>query len=131
MRRSGRCRRSAIGNAKVPVAYGGAKLTGELAAAERERDRWASTRETILALAGEHQPEPAAVTRMPVTPAYPQIIEAFTRASGPLRAKDACRALDIDTDARHVEGMRSKLKKLVARGVLTELEAGVFTHHSG
>jgi hypothetical protein len=108
-----------------------AKLTGELAAAERERDRWASTRETILALAGEHQPEPAVLTRTTATPAYPQIIEAFARAAGPLRAKDACRALGIDTDPRHVEGMRSKLKKLVARGVLTELEAGVFTFHSG
>ncbi|WP_157436275.1 hypothetical protein [Actinospica robiniae] len=39
-----------------------AKLSGELAAAECERDRWASTRETILALAGEHQAAPAVLT---------------------------------------------------------------------
>ena len=42
-----------------------------------------------------------------------------------LRAKEICRALGNGTDARHVEGMRSKLKKLVARGILDEPEAGL------
>jgi hypothetical protein len=81
----------------------------------------------VLALAAEDQPDPTVLTHTPVTPAYPQIIEAFTHATGPLRAKEACRALGTDTDARHVEGMRSKLKKLVARGILAEPEAGRFT----
>lgn len=103
-----------------------AKLTGALTVAEHERDRWASARETVLALAAEEQPEPALLTRTPVTPAYPQIIEAFTRAAEPLRVKEACRALGIDTDPRRVEGLRSKLKKLVARGILIEPDAGVF-----
>ena len=40
--------------------------------------------------------------------------------------KEACRTLGIGTDVRHVEGLRSKLKKLVARGILTEPEAGLF-----
>ena len=103
------------------------KLTDALAAAERERDRWAGARETVPALAGEDQPEPAVISRAQVTPAYPQIIDVFTRAAGPLRAKEVCRALGAETDARHVEGLRSKLKKLVARGILTEPAASVFT----
>lgn len=103
-----------------------AKLADALTAAERERDRWAGARETVLALAAEDQPEPAVIARAQVTPAYPQIVEAFTQATGPLRAKEVCRALGVDTDARHVEGLRSKLKKLVARGILTEPESGVF-----
>lgn len=103
------------------------KLTDALATAEHERDRWASARESVLALAGEEQPDPAALTRIPVTPAYPQIISVFTSGTGPLRAKEVCQVLDAGTDPRHVEGMRSKLKKLVARGILTEPEPGLFT----
>ena len=103
-----------------------ATLTEALAAAERERDRWAGTRETVLALAAEHHPDPAILTRAPVTPAYQQIIAVFTACATPLRVKEACRELDISTDTRHVEGLRSKLKKLVARGILTEPEAGLF-----
>jgi hypothetical protein len=33
---------------------------------------------------------------------------------------DACQVLGTGTDPRHVEGLRSKLKKLVARNLLTE-----------
>jgi hypothetical protein len=44
-----------------------------------------------------------------------------------LRAKDICRALGIGTAAKDVEGLRAKLKRLVARGVLTEPEPGMFT----
>jgi hypothetical protein len=102
------------------------KLTDALAGAERERDRWACTRETVLALTAEEHPEPATLTRTSVTPAYPQIIAVFTGGAGPLRAKEICRALGSNTDPRHVEGLRSKLKKLVARGILTEPEAGLF-----
>lgn len=72
-------------------------------------------------MAPEEHPDLAALTHAPVTPAYPQIIAAFT---GPLRAKDACQILGTDTDARHVEALRSKLKKLVARGILTEQRVG-------
>jgi hypothetical protein len=66
------------------------------------------------------------LTRNPVTPAYPQIIAVFTGGASPLRAKEICRALGTGTDSRHVEGMRSKLKKLVARSILTEPAPGQF-----
>jgi hypothetical protein len=102
------------------------KLTDFLAATERDRDRWAETRETVLALAAEEHPDPAALTRVPVTPGYSQIIAVFTGGTGRLRAKEICRALGTGTDARHVEGMRSKLKKLVTRGILDEPAAGLF-----
>jgi hypothetical protein len=103
-----------------------AKLTGALAEAERER--WATTRQSVLALAAEHHPDHALLlTRTPVTPAYQQIIAAFTGAPGPLRAKQVCQILRADTDARHVEALRSKLKKLVARDILTEPQPGLFT----
>ena len=102
------------------------KLNDALAAAERDRDRWAETHETVLALAAEEHPEPTTLARIAVTPAYPQIIAVFAGGAGALRAKDLCRALGIDTDPRHVEGLRSKLKKLVARGILAEPEPGLF-----
>ncbi|MFF2820468.1 hypothetical protein ACFVT9_33705 [Kitasatospora cineracea] len=102
------------------------KLSVTLAAAERERDRWACTRETVLALAAEGDPEPDTLARLPVAPAYPQIIAVFTEGAGRLRAKEVCQALGTGTDPRHTEGMRSKLKKLVARGILAEPEAGLF-----
>lgn len=102
------------------------KLTDALAAAERECDRWAGARESVLALAAEEQPDPAALTRVPVTPAYPQIISLFNGGASLLRAEEVCRALGSDTESRHIEGMRSKLKKLVARGVLAEPEPGQF-----
>jgi hypothetical protein len=104
-----------------------AKLADALAVAERERDRWVGARETILALAAEEHPDPVALTRAPVTPAYQQIIAAFTSAATPLRAKEACHMLGTGADSRHVEALRPKLKKLVARGILTEPEAGLFT----
>lgn len=102
------------------------KLTDALAAAEHERARWTNARETVLALAGEEQLEPATLTRSPVTPAYPLIIGVFNQADGALRVKQVCQALGAETDARHIEGMRPKLKKLVARGILTEPEPGIF-----
>jgi hypothetical protein len=51
------------------------------------------------------------------------IIAVFTGGAGRLRAREICQALDIGTDPRHTEGMRSKL---VARGILSEPEAGLF-----
>ena len=103
-----------------------AKLSDALTAAERERDRWAEARETVLALVAEEHPQQTAAIVRPVTPAYQQILAAFTEASGPLRARDLCQALHVGSEPRHVEGMRSKLKKLTGRGILTEPSPGMF-----
>lgn len=104
-----------------------AELTDALAAAERERDRWIQARDTVVALVAEEHPDQAAGAERPVTPAYTQILAAFTGATGPQRAKEICHVLHVGTEPRHVEGMRSKLKKLTARGLLAEPSPGLFT----
>ncbi|MEU2737749.1 hypothetical protein ABZ656_20805 [Streptomyces sp. NPDC007095] len=44
-----------------------------------------------------------------------------------MRARDLCEALDPPILPKHTEGIRSKLKRLVVRGVLAEPEPGLFT----
>lgn len=65
------------------------------------------------------------------SPAYQHILAVFatTDHSGHsgLRAKDICRALGTGTTAKDTEGLRAKLKRLVARGILTEPEPGLFS----
>jgi hypothetical protein len=43
-----------------------------------------------------------------------------------MRAQDLCQALDLPIIAKNTEGIRSKLKRLVTRGILTEPEPGLF-----
>ncbi|MFM9697855.1 hypothetical protein [Streptomyces europaeiscabiei] len=43
-----------------------------------------------------------------------------------MRAQDLCQALDLPIIAKNTEGIRSKLKRLVSRGILTEPEPGLF-----
>ncbi|MFE2564855.1 hypothetical protein [Streptomyces mirabilis] len=45
-----------------------AKPTDALVAAERARERWAGTRETVLALVAEEHPDQAAATRLSPPP---------------------------------------------------------------
>ena len=89
------------------------------------------TRKTLLSLAG-HDDEPAAEpaplpSAVPEHPAYQQILDAFADQQRPLRARDLCIALDLPIAAKNTEGIRSKLKRLVSRGILTETEPGLFT----
>jgi hypothetical protein len=60
------------------------------------------------------------------SPAYRRILVAFAEAEGPLRCKEVCTAVGLGTQANHVEGMRSKLKRLVERRILAEVESGLF-----
>jgi hypothetical protein len=48
----------------------------------------------------------------------------FATTERGLRAKDICRALGVDTTANHTESLRAKLKRLVARSVLTGVIGG-------
>ena len=43
-----------------------------------------------------------------------------------MRAKDICRALNIEPLPKHVEGTRSKLKRMGSRHILTESQPGIF-----
>jgi hypothetical protein len=89
------------------------------------------TRKTLLSLAaqaGQPAAEPAApAPALPGHPAYQQILDAFAELRRPLRARDLCTALDLPIAAKNVESIRSKLKKLASRGILTEPEPGLFT----
>jgi hypothetical protein len=64
---------------------------------------------------------------LPGHPAYQRILTAFADLGRPLRARDLCVALDLPIAAKHTENIRSKLKRLVSRGILIETEPGLFT----
>lgn len=61
-----------------------------------------------------------------MSPDYQQIIALFATSGSAWRCKDVCVKLKLETEARHVEGMRSKLKRLVERGILAETAPGLF-----
>lgn len=44
----------------------------------------------------------------------------------PMRARDLCQALDLPILPKNTEGIRSKLKRLVSRGILIEPDPGLF-----
>lgn len=126
------------------------ELREQLAAAESEVSRLVITRQTVeevlAAPSGALEP---GVTPVPVaglvraagllvaaeeggdaavaSSAYRRIAAVFAEATGPLRCKEVCAALGEEATASRVETMRSKLKRLVERGVLLETEPGLFT----
>lgn len=89
------------------------------------------TRKTLLSLTDQDGAPPAAEAApppdLPEHPAYRQILDAFADQQRPLRARDLCTALDLPIAAKNTEGIRSKLKRLVSRGILIETEPGLFT----
>lgn len=130
------------------------RITGlceELSRVEVELSRLQITRETVravlaegpLAVAGDADgpagPEPGSgdaaaallaaeavgdVTVM--SPDYQRIIALFATTGVALRCKEVCAQLGLETEARHVEGMRAKLKRLVEQGILAETAPGLF-----
>jgi hypothetical protein len=57
---------------------------------------------------------------------YRDVLEVLRDAGRPLRAKQIAPALGMSVDASKVEGLRSKLKRLVGRDWLTERVPGMF-----
>ncbi|MDT7804579.1 MAG: hypothetical protein QOI78_8012 [Actinomycetota bacterium] len=105
-----------------------ATLTEQLAVISTELADLATTRTTLLRLAGSTDRSTAPPTDAAMaSPAYQQILAVFMTTGNPLRAKDICHALGTGTAAKNTENLRAKLKRLVARGVLTEPEPGLFT----
>jgi hypothetical protein len=102
-----------------------AKLTVQLAAVEDELSRLAITRATALSL-GYAEPEEPAPDPTISQPAYLAILAELERAPGGLRAGRLCQILDVGTESKHREGMRSRLKRLAGRGIITETEPGLF-----
>ena len=115
-----------------------AALSAELAGEEEVLSRLTATRETVLdLLAGDEQdvvadrgvaapPAVAADDRVPGSGVDERVVDVFAAAGRGLRAREVCQLLDIGAENRQVEGMRSKLKRLVRRGVLAESEPGMF-----
>jgi hypothetical protein len=90
------------------------------------------TRKALISLAGHDDAQPPAEPAgpppaVPDHPACQQILDAFADLRRPLRARDLCQALDLPIVARNTENIRSKLKRLASRGILTETEPGLFT----
>ena len=108
------------------------ELTARLRDLQHEVSDLQVTRKTLLSLAGaddgQPAPEPAGpAPALPEHPAYQQILNTFADLRRPLRARDLCLALDLPIAAKNTEGIRSKLKRLVSRGILVETEPGLFT----
>lgn len=103
------------------------KLTAHLRELDDETHDLRITRKTLLSLADA---QPATKTDpQPTTPgnlAYQQILATFADAGRPMRARDLCKALDLPILPKNTEGIRSKLKRMVNRGILTEPEPGLF-----
>jgi len=105
------------------------ELTARLREAGQAISDLQVTRKTLISLAGEDDAQPAGEPApvLPDHPAYQQILTAFSDLGRPLRARDLCVALDLPIAAKHTENIRSKLKRLVSRGILVETEPGLFT----
>jgi hypothetical protein len=136
------------------------ELSGDLARAEERVSRLAITREEVIRLLEE--PPAADTVRQdggpggkpgraspigaltvppweegagaPVLPrAYQDLLEAAEDAGRPLRAAEFAAATGLSTEKAKVEGLRSKLKLLAARGWLAGVPGGLFTlpDHAG
>ena len=71
-----------------------------------------------------NRPSRLRAARSPGLPADPRRLR---RTARPLRARDLCVALDLPIVPKNTENIRSKLKRLVSRGILVETEPGLFT----
>lgn len=104
---------------------------GELTAYLRELDEETGnlriTRKTLLGLLDELPVTEAPQPARPDHPAYQQILAVLADTGRPMRARDLCEALDLPILPKNTEGIRSKLKRMVSRGILTETEPGLFT----
>lgn len=89
-------------DASVPVVSGPVDVAAALLAAESAGD----------------------VTVM--SPDYQRIIALFATSGSAWRCKEVCVELGLESEARHVEGLRSKLKRLVEREILAETAPGLF-----
>lgn len=100
-----------------------AALTGELDRADQELADLVTTRTTLRTLAAaEFISDDPTIASAP----YQQILEILATATTPMRAKQICLAAGIEPTPNHVEGTRSRLKRMVNRHILTEPAPGTF-----
>jgi hypothetical protein len=87
------------------------------------------SRKTLISLAEEDPApaEPAAPPAVPDHPAYQEILTVFGEVGGSLRARDLAMAMDLPLTRNAIQNVRAKLKRLASRGILVEIEPGLFT----
>jgi hypothetical protein len=102
------------------------ELTAQLGELDAESENLPVTRKTLRTLPAPTSADDPDRPDVPDHPAYQQILTAFADTGQPMRARDLCQALDLPIIPKNTEGIRSKLKRLVARGILTEPEPGLF-----
>jgi hypothetical protein len=136
------------------------ELSGDLARTEEQVSRLAITREEVIRVLEEPpaadtvrqdggpggkpgRDSPIGAVTVPpweegagasVLPrAYQDLLEAAEDAGRPLRAGEFAAAAGLSTEKAKVEGLRTKLKLLAARGWLTPADGGLFTlpDHAG
>jgi len=122
------------------------RVTAELGEAELALEHVAITRATLAivvtaagaaAVPGQESEAAAGPSLVPVWRAdltgahlpvgYRDLWRAVSGAPGPVRAQQLALDLGLQVTAAKVEGLRSKLKRLVARGWITEPAPGAFT----
>ncbi|NJP98476.1 hypothetical protein HCN51_55195 [Nonomuraea sp. FMUSA5-5] len=101
------------------------ELTQRLSTAEQLLSRLRVTRETILEMTGDSGETTTGTPTL--SPVSRQILAVMEQAPDGLRVKNLCRLLNTEADHPHTEGLRANLKRMVARGVLTEPQPGLFT----
>ena len=126
-----------------------ARVADELAEAERALEHVAITRATLAAVLADHDgagpveqntdipqrsaAEPARVptwrgnlTQAHLPAGYRELWRAVAGASEPVRAQQLAVTLGLEATAAKVEALRSKLKRLAARGWIAEPVPGAF-----
>ncbi|MFI1585313.1 hypothetical protein [Embleya sp. NPDC020630] len=100
-------------------------LQTRLRETEAHIEHLAITRETVTALADRLPTRPTSPD-LPEHPDYPRVLAVFNEATGALRARDVCEALDHEPLPKNIERTRTKLKRLVKLGLLTDAGSGSF-----
>jgi chromosome segregation ATPase len=103
-----------------------AELTARLREFDTESEDLQITRKTLLSLPAPVPVDDPPRAEVPEHPAYQQILTVLADTGTPMRARDICEALDLPILPKNTEGIRSKLKRLVTRSILTEPEPGLF-----
>ncbi|WP_328508024.1 hypothetical protein [Streptomyces sp. NBC_00391] len=103
-----------------------AELTRQLGELDAESENLRITRKTLLTLPCLHPPPGRTAPTSRTTPPTSRSSPPWPTRAGRCAPRDLCQALDLPILPKNTEGIRSKLKRLVSRGILTEPEPGLF-----
>lgn len=106
-----------------------ARITALIEECRRETERLAITREVLSGLVtAPEEPVPAVSAADPVGDFADRLLVVLAEAGRPMRCREVVAVLGEDPSvARHGERVRHRLKKLVAAGLVREVEPGLFT----